>query len=41
MEKCLLEQLIGDVLYDGINGPEFWFKHLCLADVMIQIGEID
>ena len=41
MERCLIEQMIGDIKYDGINNEEFWYNNVCLADVLVILGEED
>lgn len=37
-EGCLKEQAMGDLMFDGINGPTFWLenlKYISLTDMII------
>lgn len=38
IEQCLCEQMLGDLLFEGINGWVVWSENLCLLDVMIRYG---
>lgn len=33
-EKCLAEQLYGDVRFDGVNDIDVWLEVLCFAEIV-------
>ena len=40
-EMCLVEQMFGDVMEDGINSPGFWMRSICLCDAIINTSLAD